>query len=69
MYEPLIALMARHAQCLTQRAHSSSLPPADEVAMAVVPELTIIVEILQGLCLLSRRSKEAIGEAWVLEVS
>lgn len=68
VYRPLLSLLSRHTQTLTQRAHSSSLPPNDEVATGLIPELGIIIGLLQGLCLLSRACKDAVSESWVLEV-
>jgi hypothetical protein len=68
VYQPILSLLTRHAQTLSQRAHASSLPVDDEIATALIPELQTIVGILQGLCLLSRSCKAAVSESWVLEV-
>ncbi|RXK34651.1 hypothetical protein M231_08095 [Tremella mesenterica] len=71
IHDPLLALMSRHAEALAIRANSthSSLSPGDELAALLVPELSIIVVILQGLCLLSRKAKLAVAESWVLEIT
>ncbi len=66
---PLITLLSRHAQTLSSRSSHSSLPAGDEVAMSLIPELELMVSILQGLCLLSRKAKKATGQSWIMEVS
>ncbi|KAL7425277.1 hypothetical protein Q5752_000965 [Cryptotrichosporon argae] len=67
LHQPLLALLARHTSTLTRRS-SSSLPPGDEVAGALGREIEPAVSVLQGLCLLSRECKDAVGERWVLEM-
>ena len=66
VHTTLIALLTRHAQTLAQRRTSAA--EGDEVGAAVVSELSGVIGMLQGLCLLSERCKEAVGQSWVLEV-
>ncbi|KIR39087.1 hypothetical protein I307_01806 [Cryptococcus deuterogattii 99/473] len=67
-YEALVSLLTRHTSTLSHRSSHISLPAGDELALSLIPELTLVVGILQGLCLLSRRCKELVGEGWVMEV-
>jgi len=64
VHNPLVALLTGHA-----RALSSRHPPQADELTSIVIELEYIVRILQGLCLMSERSKSAVGEQHVLEVS
>lgn len=69
VHTALLALLARHAQTLTsQSLDSHALPPGHPLALALLFELCSLVSLLQGLCLLSRECKLAVGESWVLEV-
>lgn len=67
-YEALVSLLARHTSTISHRSSHIPLPAGDEMALSLVSELTLVVGILQGLCLLSRRCKELVGEGWVMEV-
>jgi hypothetical protein len=60
----LIGLMTRHAQALSSRH-----PPYGDELAGIVLEMGGIVRLLQGLCLMSRECKEAVGQQHVLEVS
>ncbi len=67
-------LVTRHAQTLISRAsaHTGShtaLSPDDASAALLVPELSISLGLLQGLCLLSDKALAACAEDWVIEVS
>lgn len=66
--EALVSLLTRHTSTLSHRSSHIPLPADDEMALSLIPELTLVVGILQGLCLLSRRCKEFVGEGWVMEV-
>ncbi|KAI9634770.1 cell division control protein 14, SIN component-domain-containing protein [Dioszegia hungarica] len=69
LHANLLILLTRHTQLLTARAQShSSLHATDEVAIALVPELTSVFGLLQGLCLLSASCKAACAEAWTIEM-
>ncbi|WVQ84842.1 hypothetical protein IAT38_006999 [Cryptococcus sp. DSM 104549] len=67
-YDALIALLSRHAQTLSQRSAHTSLPAGDELAMSLVPELSALVGMLQGICLISKACKNSVGEGWVMEM-
>ncbi|WVO19543.1 uncharacterized protein IAS62_000831 [Cryptococcus decagattii] len=67
-YEALVSLLTRHTSTLSHRSSHIPLPADDEMALSLIPELTLVVGILQGLCLMSRRCKEFVGEGWVMEV-
>lgn len=64
VHVPLLSLMTRHAQIL-----ASKHPPRDEELLGMVTELAAVISLLQGLCLLSRKCKAAVGEQHVLEVN
>ena len=66
VHTSLLTLLTRHAQTLCKRG--TSLPPGDEAATSLSPELVSIIGILQGLCLVSHACKEAVGEIWIMEV-
>ncbi|OWZ63312.1 hypothetical protein AYX14_06753 [Cryptococcus neoformans] len=67
-YDTLVNLLTRHTSTLSHRSCHTSLPAGDELALSLIPELKLVVGILQGLCLLSRGCKELVGEGWVMEV-
>ncbi|XAO22083.1 hypothetical protein I312_100848 [Cryptococcus bacillisporus CA1280] len=67
-YEALVSLLTRHTSTLSHRSSHIPLPADDEMTLSLIPELTLVVGILQGLCLLSRRCKEFVGEGWIMEV-
>lgn len=65
----LLMLLTRHTQLLTSRANSySSLHSTDETAISLVPELTAVFGLLQGLCLLNSACKSTCAEEWTMEV-
>lgn len=69
VHHKLLVLLSRHTQALTAKAQAhSSLHPDDEIAAATAPELTVILALLQGLCLLSSACQLACAEEWVMEV-
>ncbi|TYJ59163.1 hypothetical protein B9479_000152 [Cryptococcus floricola] len=67
-YSTLLSLLNRHASALSLRSSHTSLPAGDDLAIGLIPELHAIVSMLQGLCLLSQKCKEAIGDECVLEM-
>lgn len=67
-YEALVSLLTRHTSTLSHRSSHIPLPADDEMTLSLIPELTLVVGILQGLCLLSRRCKEFVGEGCIMEV-
>ncbi|KAK4689884.1 hypothetical protein P7C73_g242, partial [Tremellales sp. Uapishka_1] len=68
VHTPLISLLTRHTQALTLRSSHSSIPSNDELALALLPELEILISILQGLCLLSCQCRDIVSEAWAIEM-
>ena len=67
VHDSLITLLTRHVQTLSR--HRVSLSPGDETAFVLCPEISSIVEMLQGLALLSKECKASLGQFWVMEVS
>jgi hypothetical protein len=67
-HTPLLALLGRHTASLAKRASTSSLPAGDELARHLSPEIDTALGILQGLTLLSKACKAAVGERWTIEV-
>lgn len=68
VHVPLLNVLGRHTASLAKRASTSSLPPGDELARHLIPEIDIILSVLQGLSLLSKSCKAAVGEKWALEM-
>lgn len=68
VHTPLLTLLARHAASLSKRASTTSLPAGDEFARHLSPEIDTSLSILQGVTLLSRNCKAAVGERWAMEV-
>ncbi|OCF62036.1 hypothetical protein L486_01702 [Kwoniella mangroviensis CBS 10435] len=68
IHQTLLSLLTRHASTLAQRSSHTSLPANDELAISLIPEIEVVASILQGLCCLSRRCKETVGESWVMEM-
>ncbi|RSH80027.1 uncharacterized protein EHS24_009699 [Apiotrichum porosum] len=68
VHTPLLTLLARHAASLSKRASITSLPAGDEFARHLSPEIDTSLSILQGVTLLSRNCKAAVGERWAMEM-
>ncbi|WVW87115.1 hypothetical protein I302_109172 [Kwoniella bestiolae CBS 10118] len=68
IHQTLLSLLTRHTSTLSQKSSHTSLPANDETAVGLIPELEVVASILQGLCCLSRRCKEMVGESWVMEM-
>nr|XP_018260048.1 uncharacterized protein I303_06965 [Kwoniella dejecticola CBS 10117]OBR82206.1 hypothetical protein I303_06965 [Kwoniella dejecticola CBS 10117] len=68
VHNVLLSLLTRHTTTLSQRSSHTSLPARDEVAFSLIPEIEVISSILQGLCCISRKCKETMGEGWVMEM-
>ncbi|KAK8849821.1 hypothetical protein IAR55_005157 [Kwoniella newhampshirensis] len=68
VHHALLSLLTRHTQTLSQFALQTAMPEGDERTTMTTIELTILVKILQGLCLLSRGCKRAVSEGWALEM-
>ncbi|WWC95640.1 hypothetical protein V866_002505 [Kwoniella sp. B9012] len=68
IHQALLSLLTRHTSTLSQKSSHTSLPVNDELAVSLVPEIEVAASILQGLCCLSRRCKETVGESWVMEM-
>jgi hypothetical protein len=67
-HDPVLAVLGRHTSSLIKRSNGTSLPPGDDLAHHLKPEIDISVNILQGLCILSRSCKAAAGQRWAMEV-
>ncbi|ORY22905.1 cell division control protein 14, SIN component-domain-containing protein [Naematelia encephala] len=63
IHTSLVNLLTRHTQTLSRQ---SQLRPED--ISTIVNELSLIIGILQGLCLLSTNCKTSLGEPYVLEI-
>ncbi|OCF34399.1 hypothetical protein I316_03913 [Kwoniella heveanensis BCC8398] len=68
LHQPLMSLLMRHTSTLSLRASSTAIASNDELAASLAPEMTIIVGMVQGLCLLSKGCKDVVGESWVMEM-
>ncbi|WWC92620.1 uncharacterized protein L201_007579 [Kwoniella dendrophila CBS 6074] len=68
LHQTLLSLLIRHTSSLSQRSSHTSLPAKDDLAFSLIPEIEVIASILQGLCCLSRKCKETVGEGWVMEM-
>ncbi|BEI88795.1 uncharacterized protein CcaverHIS019_0201570 [Cutaneotrichosporon cavernicola] len=67
-HEPVLALMGRHTASLIKRGSGTALLPNDDLAQHLRPELDVAVNILQGLCLLSKSCKATAGQMWAMEM-
>ncbi|GMK56256.1 hypothetical protein CspeluHIS016_0300960 [Cutaneotrichosporon spelunceum] len=67
-HEPVLALMGRHTASLIKRGSGTALLPNDDLAQHLKPELDVAVNILQGLCLLSKSCKATAGRMWTMEM-
>ncbi|WVQ95880.1 hypothetical protein IAU59_002979 [Kwoniella sp. CBS 9459] len=68
LHQPLLSLLTRHTSTLSLRASSTAIPANDNLAVSLIPELTIVVGMIQGLCLLSKGCKDVVGDSWVMEM-
>ncbi|WRT69877.1 uncharacterized protein IL334_006868 [Kwoniella shivajii] len=68
IHQTFLSLLTRHTSSLTQRASHTSIPPGDELANSLIPEIEVLASMLQGLCCLSQKCKDFIGETWVTEM-
>ncbi|WVF68327.1 hypothetical protein IAT40_003092 [Kwoniella sp. CBS 6097] len=68
LHQPLLSLLTRHTSTLSLRASSTAIPANDDLALSLMPEISVIVSMIQGLCLLSKGCKDVVGESWVMEM-
>ncbi|CAK9782964.1 hypothetical protein CC85DRAFT_286936 [Cutaneotrichosporon oleaginosum] len=67
-HEPILVLLGRHTASLAKRGAGTSLATGDDLAHHLSPEIDVAVNVLQGLCLLSKSCKAAAGQRWTMEM-